>query len=122
MTSIGSGYYGYSSGAAWQDLQAWQDKMKAANDQFESDTSQYTDTLLNAPVSQTQGMTTILSQEISARSAKATQPAAASSPGDVYWGDSVQQTNGGNLGSSSTPAGGSSNDVFWGNPQLDISV
>src|SRR5262249_1565297 len=63
----------------------------------------------------------VLQQEMAARSARATQPAVASSTGDVYWGDSVQQTSGGNLGSSSTPAGGSSNDVFWGNPQLDIS-
>ena len=126
MTAIGSSYSwpSVSSSSAWQDLQDWQAKMTAANGQFESDTSQYTDTLLSAPVTQSQGMATIIAQEMSARAASSgTQSLAGGnttdSSGDVYWGPD------GNANVSSSPSGsslGSNPDVYWGMPQVDIKV
>jgi hypothetical protein len=149
MTTIGSSF---SSSSAWQDLQDWQAKMKAATEQFQNDTSQYTDTLLSAQVTQTQNLTTIIEQGAASRAAKLVASSrltggnVVNGKGDVYWGDSgsssdhappvaapvggtnsavywgVDSTSPVATASPATPSMGTSSSVYWGTPNTDLTV
>jgi hypothetical protein len=114
MTSISSIY---GSGSAWQDMQDWSARQKAATDQFQNDTSQYTDSLFSGQVTQTQNLTTLIQQGAAARFQKLLASSAqtggnqVNGSGDVFWGDGSSSDN---APQASAPVGGTSSDVYWG--------
>ncbi len=150
MTSIG--YTLPSQSSSWADLQNWQAKMKAANDQFESDGSGFGDTLFGTAVTQSQGLGNLIAQEVVTRVQNAqsalNQSAMVTNPADVYTGRNIDDTAANVLDAAAYnapatgdvywgpdqnsaagmnslqagPAGGSNSDVYWGTPNVDFTV
>ena len=92
--------------------------MKAATEQFQNGTSQYTDTLLSEQVTQTQNLTTIIEQGAASRAAKLVASSrltggnVVNGKGDVYWGDSGSSSD--HAPPVAAPVGGTSSAVYWG--------
>src|SRR5262249_3157229 len=108
----------YGSGSAWQDMQDWSARQKAATDQFQTNTAQYTDSLFSGQVTQTQNMTTLIQQGAVTRFQKLLASSAqtggnqVNGTGDVYWGDSGSSSD--NAPQATAPVGGTSSAVYWG--------
>src|SRR5262249_4814701 len=104
--------------------QAWQAKMKAANDQFQSNNAQYSDSLFNGDVTQSQGLGNLATNEAVSRlqslPAQTALSVPNSSPDDVYWGaDPTVQSD--PFATDNSPSNGSNPDVYWG-PTLDVTA
>jgi len=114
MTSISSIY---GSGSAWQDMQDWSARQKAATDQFQTNTAQYTDSLFSGQVTQTQNMTTLIQQGAAARAQKLLASSAltggnqVNGTGDVFWGSGSSSDN---APQATAPVGGTNSDVYYG--------